>query len=964
MATASRTPKRLEVPNEEWMRVLFEAIDDAVFVHDQHGNILEVNPAACRRLGYTRDELLQMHTREIDDPEFAAGFEERLRVQIQSCGYRCEGRHRAKDGRLIPVDINTSAVEVRGQPAILAVMRDITQRQQAEEALRKQGRLLQSILDNMGDAVLVADANLRLMVFNPAAQRMFGLETEASVLPSGLARFELFLPDKVTPFPLDQLPLVRSIRGEEVDEVEMFIRHPQTPAGLWISITGRPLRDEQGVVRGGVIVCRDITERKRTESRLTLQYAVTQALGEGTSLEESARQILQIIGAALGFDLGVLWVVNKQAFRLECLGVWKQTDLQATELETWSRFLPLASGVGLPGQVWEQGKPIWMDSRAAGEHFPRTPVAVKEGLLGCCAFPVQKGDQTIGVLEFFTRAPQQPDQGLFNLMMALGNQIGQVLERQRVEKALRDSEALYHSLVECLPQNIIRKDRLGRVTFANQRYCLHMNTSLAEVLGQTDFDLFPPALAQKYVTDDKMVMDTGAILETVEGHLKPDGSKLYVEVVKTPIRDAQGNIIGTQCLFWDVTARKQAEDSLSESERRYRQLTEATQDGIIVADQEGRVTLFNPAAERLFGCSAADIMGQPVTLLMPEKWRQVSGPAFVRFLLSQGQRYVGRVLELSGCRQDGNEFPVELVFSVINLGASESNGRESVQILAAIRDVTERNRIRSVLMQNEKLASIGLLSAGVAHEINNPLAFVGNNLVVLERDAQGLLTLMEAYEQVMPTLAAADPAAAQRVQEIMEEIDLPYLRDNWLRLLKRTREGVDRVSRIVHSLRGLARTDTPRCQETFLPDLVDNSVEILRNQIKRACIEVVQEHDPNPKVPCLPTQMNQVFLNLLVNAVHAIQKVLPHGGGRILVRTQRLAKEMLIEVSDNGCGIDAAHLPRIFDPFFTTKEVGEGTGLGLAISHNIVTGHGGNMEVQSQPGQGSCFRITLPLTTA
>src|SRR5882724_6011802 len=158
----------------DWTRALFDAIDDAVFVHDAAGNILEANPAACRRLGYTRDELLRLKTADIDAPEFSQGFQDRLRTQLRTGSYLCEGVHRTRDGRLIPVDINTSAVTVNGVPAVLAVMRDITQRKQSEEALSKQGQLLRSILDNMGDAVLVTDMQQHIVLFNPAAERVFG----------------------------------------------------------------------------------------------------------------------------------------------------------------------------------------------------------------------------------------------------------------------------------------------------------------------------------------------------------------------------------------------------------------------------------------------------------------------------------------------------------------------------------------------------------------------------------------------------------------------------------------------------------------------------------------------------------------------------------------------------------------------------------------------------------------------
>ncbi len=401
-------------------------------------------------------------------------------------------------------------------------------------------------------------------------------------------------------------------------------------------------------------------------------------------------------------------------------------------------------------------------------------------------------------------------------------------------------------------------------------------------------------------------------------------------------------------------------------------MTEATLDAIVVADEQGRITLFNPAAERTFGYRAAEVVGQSLDLLIPEEYRERHHQGLERYRATHVSRLVGRTVELHGQRKDGTTFPLELALSVIEGdGRSGEPSRTAVplgsrhlpggtQFLGAIRDLTERNRIRAVLVQNEKLASIGLLSAGVAHEINNPLAFVANNLAVLDRDNKGLMELLELYRAMAPQLAQVAPEQAARAAELAEEIDVDYIRDNLPRLLGRTRDGVDRVTRIVHSLRGLARTDTPRKQETWLPDLVENSVEIIRGRLRRRGIEVELDYDPASRVRCVSTQISQVLLNLMVNALQAIEAA-PHiQPGRICVRTRRLAEEMLIEVSDNGCGIDPEHKARLFDPFFTTKDVGEGTGLGLSISHNIVEGHGGRIEVESEPGAGSCFRIYLP----
>jgi len=454
------------------------------------------------------------------------------------------------------------------------------------------------------------------------------------------------------------------------------------------------------------------------------------------------------------------------------------------------------------------------------------------------------------------------------------------------------------------------------------------------------------------------VMRTGSILEAVEEHALPDGSKIYVQVVKTPVRDAQGQITGTQGIFWDVTEKKRAEEAVVESERRYRRLTEATHDAIIVADQQGIVTLFNPAAERMFGYQAGEVVGKTISMLVADEYCGRHERGLARYVATRQPRIIGRVVEVWGRRKDGIDFPIEIALTVLNEATpGADNGGEPLQFLAAIRDLTERNRMRAVVLQNEKLASIGLLSAGVAHEINNPLAFVGNNLAVLERDAKGLMEILGLLYAERQQLA---PDLVARIEALADEIDLEYVQRNLGRLLARTRDGVERVSRIVQSLRGLARTDSPKKQDAHLPDLVDISLEILRGRLKALNIEVAQNHDPSPRLPCVASQVSQVLLNLLVNAVQAIDGA-KRTNGRIEVTTRRVGKEMLIEVADNGPGIDPSVLPRIFDPFFTTKDVGEGTGLGLSISHNIVMAHNGRMDVDTKVGEGTRFHVFLPL---
>ncbi len=798
---ATPQPPRADRPFlEGWARVLFEAIDDAVFVHDADGRFLEVNPAACRRLGYSRDELLGMCTRDIDEPGFAAAFRDRLQTQLAQGHLVCEGGHVTRDGRVIPVEVNTSAITLNGRPAVLAVIRDITKRQRAEEELRKVTAFLDSIVENIPTMLFVKDAvHLRFERINKAAEDLLGYRREDLI---GKSDYDFFPREQADFFTRKDREVLASGRLADITEEEILTRR-----GRRIFHTRKlPILDETGQPRHLLGISEDITERRALD-RARQEYAAAQ--------ERHAR------------------------------------ELEAKNQE------------------------------------------------------------------------------------------------------LQDSQALYHSLVDCLPQGIFRKDRQGRITFANARFCAALGRPLEDVLDRTDYELFPVALAYRFSEDDGRVLGTGQIWQAVEELPGPDGSPAFFQVVKTPVIDSQGHIVGIQGILWDVTENRRAAEALAESERRYRQLTESSLDAIVVADHQQRITLFNPAAERIFGYRAAEILGQPLTVLMPEEFRALHQRGFARYLQTRTSRLVGHTVELRGLRRDGTDFPLELSLSVVDRGGE-------VQFLGSLRDVTERNRMRVMMIQSEKLASIGLLSAGVAHEINNPLAYVANNLVVLERDLRGLMDLVALHEEGRPALAAVRPDLARRAEELAEEIDLPYIRANLDRQLARTREGVQRVTRIVHSLRSLARTAPPQLQDASVPDLVEASLEIIRGQLRRRGIEVEQHYEGPVKVRCVVPQLSQVLLNLLINALQAIEAAGSAGGGRIRVAARRVGDEILIEVADNGCGIAAGDLPRLFDPFFTTKPLGEGTGLGLSISHNIITGHGGRIEVASSPGKGSCFQVFLP----
>ncbi|MGE5090296.1 MAG: ATP-binding protein [Candidatus Levyibacteriota bacterium] len=261
------------------------------------------------------------------------------------------------------------------------------------------------------------------------------------------------------------------------------------------------------------------------------------------------------------------------------------------------------------------------------------------------------------------------------------------------------------------------------------------------------------------------------------------------------------------------------------------------------------------------------------------------------------------------------------------------------------------------VVQSEKLASIGQLSAGVAHEINNPLAFVLSNFGSLEGYLTSLFGLLDAYIGADDALGTSVPSALDSVRALRKGVDVGFLRDDVRAIIEESRDGLMRVKRIVQDLRDFSRGGTEEVWETIdLHRALDSTLNIVRNEIKYKA-KIVRCYGDLPEIECLPSRLSQVFLNLLVNASQAIE-----GSGTITIETGTDASEAWIRFEDTGSGIAPENLGHLFEPFFTTKPVGQGTGLGLAVSNSIVRKHGGRIDVESEVGRGTRFTVRLPLT--
>lgn len=384
-------------------------------------------------------------------------------------------------------------------------------------------------------------------------------------------------------------------------------------------------------------------------------------------------------------------------------------------------------------------------------------------------------------------------------------------------------------------------------------------------------------------------------------------------------------------------------------------LIDSAPDAIVSLDGHGNLLSFSPAAVSLFGYEPHEVVGSHISLLVPG----VSHGANA-VLLEAGEAH--------GKHKNGVLFPMEI-------SIAEASNDAGTYYVATLRDITARwqaeealdqhyaeinclnvrlKDMQNQLLQSEKMASVGQLAAGVAHEINNPIGYVYSNLSTLETYTQDLVRLVSVYEAA--ELSITDTDVVEKIRVAKAAADIQYLRTDIRALMDETREGIGRVKKIVQDLKDFSRIDNADVwQWANLQQGLDSTLNIIWNELKYKA-EVRKEYADIPEVECYPSKLNQVFMNLLVNAGHAIKVK-----GVITIRTGQTGDQVWVEIEDTGQGIDAENLKRIFDPFFTTKPIGQGTGLGLSLSYSIVKKHGGLLAVESVIGQGTKFKLSLPI---
>jgi PAS domain S-box-containing protein len=751
--------------SEKWLSTTLASVGDAVIATDMNGGVKFMNAVAESLTGWTRADaagksmdlvfdIVNKETRHPVENPVKKVFRDRKIVGLADHTLLLSKNGKEFDIEDSAAPILTDSGEGLG---VVLVFRDITDKKRTEEETKRQKELLQLILASIADGVVVADSKGKFLLFNAAAEHVLGIGATEASPDKWSDQYGIYLPDTVTQYPADQLPLVRAMRGENVDAIELFIRNPQVPKGRLISINGRPLKSADGSVQGGVVVFHDMTERKRAED------------------------------------------------------------------------------------------------------------------------------------------------------------------------ALRQSERRYHLLFDSNPQPVWVYDvKSLAILDVNHSAVRNYGYSREEFLSLTIKDIRPPqdlpALLESTAKASPDKENVG-----VWKHRKKGGTLIDVEITSHPLVYGGGDarlVVAT-----DITMRKRAEEALQTSEEKFRSVVQTAHDAIVSADSNGNITDFNRGAEAIFGYSAQEVIGKPLAVLMPDRFKELHQRGFNRYLETGEARVMGKTVELAAKRKDGTEFPVEL-------SLSSWKARAGLFFTGVLSDITDRKRTEELLRHAKEEAERAskfkdqFLST-MSHELRTPLNAVLGFSDLLSDERYG--SLNDRQQRYVNHIHTGGKHLLRLISDIL---DLSKIEAGRMELCREDVTVASAFAEVISSLYPLAEKKSQK---------------------------LLQRVEPSLHVRADAMRFKQMLMNLAGNAI----KFTPEGG-RIELAAHQVGDQVRVEVRDNGPGIPPEQQQRIFEAFFRLTQTGsatEGTGLGLAITARLVELHGSKLGIESKPGEGACFYFSLPLIT-
>jgi two-component system NtrC family sensor kinase len=773
--------------------------------------------------------------------------------------------------------INPGEMSSRGRGMSSRKPTPPTKRKKAAEPLtlvRKKGgdsSMFQSIVELGNDGILVFDNHHQIEFANRMASEITGYSEEELLKMSVLSLLgkphpsiteDLFVhPDRYGEKTCTEVQLFTSTG--EVKEAEICIALAKTPLGA----------------KKGYAYLRDITEPKRMERRV----------------REVTQQFEKIAGMG---DDGI--VVFDQTFKIVF------ANQMASEI------------IG-----------ISKEDLIGRNFFSVIGKEDKEFLEGTVTRGVGIGEKLCTEMSILTSEGHVKDAEVCIALAKLDTgevktyaYIRDITERKKFERDLKGSEEKLRNLFERVRHGLFISSKEGKFLDCNQALLDMLGYSAKEEFLEIDIarDLYVNPEDRK-VFQERIKRD-GYTKDMEVEFKKKNGERITVLLTGHPIKNEKGEVVGYQGINLDISERKRIENELREANEFFMNLIESSVDGIIAADMKGNIFIFNKGAEALTGYVAEEVISKlHITQIYP------AGVAkeIMKKLRSPEYGGVGKFIpaQLNVLNKFGEEIPIQLSAVLIYNGAGQE-----IASVGIFTDLRPRLKIEKKLQEthlqlvsSEKMASLGKLAAGIAHEINNPLG--------------GILIYSSL---MMEDLSEEDPRRGDLARIVQE---------------------AGRCKEIVKSLLEFARQTEPKMEPTDINRAINDGLFFLVNQALFHNIQIVKRLDSFlPFVQGNASQLNQVFMNIIVNAAEAM-----HGSGTLTITTSPSPdrKTIFVEFTDTGEGIPEENFTRIFDPFFTTKEVGKGTGLGLATSYGIIEDHGGKISVKSKVGEGTTFKIELPV---
>ena len=909
------------VRREKHFRALTDNALDILTILDREGRFSHNSPSVKRVLGYGPTELTGQSAFSLIHPEdlpgVLKGFDHGLRNPDHTITLEFRVRHQDGSWRYLEA-VGQSRLDDPDIAGVVVNSRDVSDRKQAEAGLRESEQQYRLVFHGNPTPMWVFDqATLAFLEVNDAAVEHYGY-SRGDFLAMTLKDIR---PPEDVPALTEYLHQLLTAERPVGPGPAGVWRHRKKDGTLidvevrWspVSFKGRP---------AALTMANDITERKRIEHRDAALSKLGQSLSSATSPAEAAQIIRTIADDLFSWDVFILNLYAAEEDRIYPI-------LNVDTDQSGQRFdIPVAGLVqepsGMARRIIAQGAELILREEPVTRPADAVPIGnTSRPSASLMLAPVQNRTKVIGILSVQSYTLRAYDQADLHTLQTLADHCGGALERIRAEQALRDSEQRFRDLFEGSPDAVFVEDLNGTVLDLNPAACRLHGTMREDLIGRNVFDLVPSESREEAARDFKSLVE--GRLQQVEGASRTQDGR----VVPVEVRASRVNYAGKPAVLLhvrDITDRKLAEAALRSSEMLFHSVWENSVDGMRLTDENGTIVAVNDAFCKLVGLRRADLEGKPFTVSFSDS--ELAG----RMLEEFRQRFRNRIVEKQSERRlrlhNGSVVTLEDTNSFVEL-----RGQPSL-LLGQFRDLTAQRRLEEQLRQSQKMEAIGQLAGGVAHDFNN------------------ILTVIHGHASLLLAGGSLAGVSAKSAQQIIQ--------------------AAERAAGLTRQLLAFGRRQVIQPRQLDMNEVVGNMTKML-GRILGEDIALQLHYSPQPAVVQADAgMMEQVLLNLAVNSRDAMPK-----GGLLAIKISAVRVDaphtvehseacvgnyVCLRVIDTGCGIPPENLRRIFEPFFTTKEVGKGTGLGLATVYGIVKQHQGWIEVESEVGRGTAFKVFIPLS--